>query len=115
MTRRIGIIGLGMAATKHVVALRELGGRTQVVGAWSPSQQRRATFGEKFGLPTPDSAEATSLDLLLILTPPWTHLDLVSRAAAARKHVLLESLSRRRWHGGRSWCALPPAPASRWA
>jgi UDP-N-acetyl-2-amino-2-deoxyglucuronate dehydrogenase len=94
MTHRIGIIGLGMAATKHVLALRELGGRTQVVGAWSPSQQRRAAFGEKFGLPTPDSADAlfddTSLDLLLILTPPWTHLDLVSRAAAARKHVLLE-------------------------
>jgi predicted dehydrogenase len=31
-----------------------------------------------------------SIDTVLVLTPPWTHTELVTRAAAAGKHVLLE-------------------------
>ncbi|WP_416357590.1 Gfo/Idh/MocA family protein [Aureimonas phyllosphaerae] len=91
---RIGIVGLGMAAAPHVAALRALGSHVEVAGAFSPSPERRAAFGQAHGLPVAERLEALlddrSIEAVLILTPPATHLDLVRRAAAAGKHILLE-------------------------
>jgi UDP-N-acetyl-2-amino-2-deoxyglucuronate dehydrogenase len=91
---RAGVIGLGMAAAPHAMALLDLAEEIEVAGAFSPSVERRRTFGERYGLPVVDSAEAIledpSVRMVLLLTPPSTHLDLVSRAAEAGKHVLLE-------------------------
>ncbi len=62
--------------------------------AYSPSAERRAKFSAQFPLPQCDRLETIladrSVDAVLILTPPHTHLDLVERCAAAGKHVLLE-------------------------
>jgi predicted dehydrogenase len=89
---RIGLIGLGMAVGPHARSLRDLAGRAEVVGAWSPSAQRRCKFEHEFGFP--QAAELDGLlsrsDAVAILTPPSSHLELVRRAAAAGKHVLLE-------------------------
>lgn len=83
-----------MAAAPHALALLDLASEVEVAGAFSPSAERRHAFGEKYGLPVVDSAETIwsdpSIAMLLLLTPPNTHLDLVSRAAEAAKHVLLE-------------------------
>ncbi|WP_244492404.1 Gfo/Idh/MocA family protein [Aureimonas sp. AU22] len=91
---RIGIIGLGMASAPHVAALRVLGNRVEVAAAFSPSPERRAAFERAHGLPMATSLEAIlddpSIPAVLILTPPSTHLDLVRRASAAGKHILLE-------------------------
>jgi predicted dehydrogenase len=91
---RAGIIGLGAAVTKHALALRELSDRIQIVGCWSPSKQRRDVFAATYQFPVADDLEAIledrSVDLVFILTPPWTHLDLVERCAKAEKHILLE-------------------------
>jgi len=91
---RIGIIGLGMAVTPHAKSLLDLGGRVKVVHAFSPSEARRRAFAKKFPFPLADSLEAVlsdaSVDAVLILTPPNTHLDLTRRAIEAGKHVLLE-------------------------
>lgn len=93
MTQRIAIIGLGMAVTPHAKALLDLKDRCRVV-AYAPSAERRAKFEAAFGLPTTADLDPIFADpgiaAVGILTPPNTHLDLVRRAAAAGKHILLE-------------------------
>jgi UDP-N-acetyl-2-amino-2-deoxyglucuronate dehydrogenase len=92
--RRIALVGLGMAVNKHVLALRDLADRTEVVACWSPSPARRQDFTTRYRLPVVDSLAAifddASIDLVFILSPPWSHLELVERCARAGKHVLLE-------------------------
>jgi len=91
---RIGIIGLGMALKPHAQSLRDLADRVEVAAAFAPSRERRAAAAKAYGLPVVDSIDAVlgdrSIDCVLILAPPWTHTELVDRAAAAGKHVLLE-------------------------
>ncbi|HXF16416.1 MAG TPA: Gfo/Idh/MocA family oxidoreductase [Burkholderiales bacterium] len=92
--QRIAIIGLGMAVAPHAKSLIDLAARVQVACAYSPSAARRKSFGTNFPFPQCDSFDAilndASIDAVAVLTPPNTHLDIVSRCAAAGKHVLLE-------------------------
>ena len=88
------LIGLGMAVTPHARALRDLSDRVEVTHAYSPTPARRDAFSRDFDFPLTDRLETIledrSVDAVLILTPPNTHLDLVRRCAAAGKHILLE-------------------------
>jgi UDP-N-acetyl-2-amino-2-deoxyglucuronate dehydrogenase len=92
----VGLIGLGMAVKPHITSLRELEaeGRVKVVGGFSPSQPRRLAFAQSWGAPIFDRQEdllaASGLDLVLILTPPGTHLPVAEAAASAGKHILVE-------------------------
>ncbi len=92
MAFRVGIVGLGMAVTPHAKSLQDL--KVDVAYAYSPSVARRAQFGQKFPFPSCDSLETIlkdrTVDAVLILTPPNTHLELVEKFAAAGKHILLE-------------------------
>jgi len=92
--RRIALVGLGMAVTPHARSLLDLADRGEVAYAFSPSEARRRAFAARFPFPLADDLERVladrSVTALLILTPPNTHLELVRRAAAAGKHVLLE-------------------------
>src|SRR5688500_5426693 len=94
MAFRVALVGLGMAVTPHAKSLLDLSNRVQVAYAYSPSAARRAEFVKRFAFPLCDRLETIledrSVDAVLILTPPNTHLDLVSRFAAAGKHILLE-------------------------
>lgn len=95
MTRtRIAVIGLGMAVAPHAKSLLDLAGRVEVKACYSPTEARRAAFAETYGLPVSGDIDAIfadpTVDAVMLLTPPGTHLDLVRRAAAAGKHVLLE-------------------------
>jgi UDP-N-acetyl-2-amino-2-deoxyglucuronate dehydrogenase len=95
MTRhRIAVIGLGMAVTPHARSLLDLQGRVEVAWAFSRSEARRRAFAERFAFPTTGDLERivgdASIDAVLILTPPNTHLELVERFAGAGKHILLE-------------------------
>lgn len=91
---RIALIGLGLAAGPHVQSLKELGGRATVTAAFSRSAARRDAFAVKTGLPVSGDLEAIfadpAIDVVAILTPPSSHLELAQRAAAAGKHILLE-------------------------
>jgi UDP-N-acetyl-2-amino-2-deoxyglucuronate dehydrogenase len=91
---RIAIIGLGMASAPHAKSLRDLSDRVEVAAAFSPSADRRRAFTATYGFSVNENAEAifadASIDAVLLLTPPNTHLELVQRAAAAGKHILLE-------------------------
>jgi len=94
MASRVGLIGLGMAVTPHAKSLIDLRERVEVAYAFSPSAERRAKFAARFPFPQCERIETVlqdrSVDAVLILTPPNTHLELVERFAAAGKHVLLE-------------------------
>ncbi len=91
---RTGIIGLGMASEPHALSLIDLQDQIDVVGCFSPTEARRKAFAERFGLPVVESADRIfddpSIDYVIVLTPPNTHLALVEHAAKAGKHVLLE-------------------------
>jgi predicted dehydrogenase len=92
----VGLIGLGMAAAPHMLALRELAraGRVRIVGGHAPSAERRAAFGARWAVPVFEKAEALlaapGLRLVMVLTPPGAHLPVAEAAAVAGKHLLVE-------------------------
>lgn len=92
MAFRVGIVGLGMAVAPHAKSLIDL--KVEVAYAYSPSVARRTQFGQKFPFPPCDNIESIvkdkTVDAVLILTPPNTHLELVEKFATAGKHILLE-------------------------
>ncbi len=91
---RVAIVGLGMAAGPHARSLIDLADRVEVAWAFSPSEERRRAFAARYGFPAATSLAQVladpAVDALLVLTPPNTHLDLVTAAAKAGKHILLE-------------------------
>lgn len=91
---RVGIIGLGMALKPHLKSLEELAERVDIAACFTPSAERRAAFAAANRHPVVDSLDAiltdTSIDVVLVLTPPMSHLELVEQCAKAGKHVLLE-------------------------
>lgn len=92
MAFKVGIVGLGMAVAPHAKSLQDL--KVEVAHVFSPSAERRRKFAERFPFPQTDSLqtilEDRTVNAVLILTPPNTHLELVEKFAAAGKHVLLE-------------------------
>lgn len=91
---RTAVIGLGMAAAPHLKSLADLSDRVEIAAVYSPTADRRNSVAAKHGLTAVDDPDAIfadpSIDAVLILTPPNTHLELVGNAAAAGKHILLE-------------------------
>jgi UDP-N-acetyl-2-amino-2-deoxyglucuronate dehydrogenase len=92
--KKIGIVGLGMASAPHAKSLQDLKQRVEVKAAFSPSPERRKAFADAYGFPVTDDIDAifadSSIDAVMLLTPPNTHLDLLRQAVSAGKHVLLE-------------------------
>jgi UDP-N-acetyl-2-amino-2-deoxyglucuronate dehydrogenase len=92
--RRVALIGLGMAVTPHAKSLIDLAQQAEVSHAVSPSLQRRQAFAARFAFAVSDRLEPVleddSVDIAAVLTPPNTHLEIVSRLAGAGKHILLE-------------------------
>lgn len=90
----IALLGLGLGAAPHVQSLNDLSPRARVAAAFSRSAARRDGFAVATGLPVTDDLDAiladAAIDTVAILTPPASHLELVQRACAAGKHILLE-------------------------
>ena len=91
----LAIVGLGMAHKPHVEALRNLAAEVRILHCHAPSPERRKSFGEKHpDLPITEHLQSIlddrEVDVVLILTPPFSHRELVLACAAAGKHVLLE-------------------------
>src|SRR5213079_1015952 len=87
MAFRVGLVGLGMAVTPHAKSLLDLKDRVEVAYVYSPSEARRNAFAQRFAFPLCNRIETIledrSVGAVLILTPPNTHLELVTRFAAA--------------------------------
>jgi predicted dehydrogenase len=88
------MIGLGMAVSPHARSLLDLRDRVEVAYAFSRSEARRQAFAARFDFPLTGDLDRiiddASVNAVMILTPPNSHLELVQRCAAAGKHILLE-------------------------
>lgn len=96
MSKRIGlaVVGLGMAAKPHALALQELQELIEVRGVFSRSEASRKTFCDTYGFPEADDVNALAadpaVDALLLITPPNARADLISLFANQSKHILTE-------------------------
>lgn len=92
--RGIGVIGLGMASLPHGKSLEALSDRVDVKAVFSPSEERRRDFAERFSMPAVDRVDAIlddpAISTVLLLTPPNARLELVDALAARKKHILME-------------------------
>jgi predicted dehydrogenase len=90
----LGIVGLGMVAKTHALAVLDLKNEVEVRGVYSPSPERRQGFGAAHGFPVADSLEQLladgGIDVVLVLTPPNARLEIARACVAAGKHVLME-------------------------
>jgi UDP-N-acetyl-2-amino-2-deoxyglucuronate dehydrogenase len=91
---RVAIVGLGMALKPHITSLEELPDRVEIAACFAPSVERREAFAAANKHPVVDTFGKVladkSIDIVFILTPPTSHLELVKLCAGAGKHVLLE-------------------------
>lgn len=116
MARRgLAVIGAGMGWGPHALGLRDLADRVEVVGVYSRSEARRDQAAAEHGVPITDDVDGLIADprvsAVLVITPPDTHLDLVRRAAAAGKHVLVEKPVELDLHRARAVVAAAEAAA----
>lgn len=90
----LAIIGLGPASLPHARSLMDLQNRVEVIWAASRTQERITEFAQAFPFPVTTNIDAAitdpAVDIVLILTPASSHLEMAERAFAAGKHVLTE-------------------------
>lgn len=90
----LAIIGLGPASLPHARSLVDLRDQVDVIWAVSRTQARADEFAQSFDFPvTTDMRQAINdpaVDIVLILTPAGSHLDITAQSLAAGKHVLVE-------------------------
>lgn len=96
MTSRTGIavIGLGPASLPHAKSLIDLSDRIDMRWAVSRSPERTAAFSRQFPFPVTTDLDMVladrSVEAVIVLTPPSSHLDVSARCLASGKHVLVE-------------------------
>lgn len=93
-SKRIAVIGLGEAGYEmHLPALAQMT-QVSVVGACDVDEARRARAAAKFGVPVYADVEsmlaAARPDVVVIATPPDTHVDLCLRAIDAGLDIICE-------------------------
>ena len=91
---RVAVVGLGNAGyTLHLPALEGMAG-TSVVGAVDPDAGRRERAATRFKVPVFDDFQtmmtSAKPNVVVIATPPDSHLDYALRSLSAGAHVLCE-------------------------
>ncbi|AVF03314.1 MULTISPECIES: Gfo/Idh/MocA family protein [Devosia] len=90
----LGVVGAGMAAKPHALALNALKDQVAVRGVWRRNRAELDQFCAEYDLPAAQSYEALladpAVDAILVLTPPNAREEIVAAAAKAGKHVLME-------------------------
>ncbi len=90
---RFGIIGCGGIGRWHAKTLRSIPGTT-LAGVTDADAAARDGAAQSFGAKSFDSTDAMlqddGIDIVSICTPPASHAALITAAAAAGKHVLVE-------------------------
>jgi predicted dehydrogenase len=90
----IGIVGAGFARTTQIPGFRDCMG-AKVVAVASRHRERAAGVAEEFGIPHvaadwQELVERSDVDLVSIVTPPATHMEITLAALEQRKAVLCE-------------------------
>lgn len=89
----VAAIGAGLASTPHLRSLAELGVDLRWVATADAARARAARQLAPHARITAQTDEVLNdpeVIAVLLLTPPKTHLDLITRAARARKAVIVE-------------------------
>ncbi len=90
----LGVVGAGMGAKPHALALNALRDRIDVRGVWRRNAAELGSFCAEHDLPAASSYEALladpAVEAILVITPPNAREDIVAAAAKAGKHVLME-------------------------
>lgn len=93
----LALIGAGMIAERHVMALSAMGGRARLIAIMSRHPERAKNLASSYeGSPplfTSDLSEITGnpeVQIVVVATPPNVRIDLITKLAAAGKHILLE-------------------------
>lgn len=90
----LGVVGAGMGAKPHALALQALAGSIDVRGVYRRNRTELESFCQTYGFPAAESYAALLADpqveAILILTTPNAREELVAAAAKAGKHVLME-------------------------
>ena len=96
MNGRLGlaVIGVGMAAKPHALALNDLRDHIDVRGVYARSTHAVSTFCDTYNFPQANDLEAlasdSSVEAALLITPPDARTDLVALFAGYNKHILSE-------------------------
>ncbi len=90
----IGVVGAGMGAKPHALALNAIRDTVEVRGIWRRNAEELSRFCSEYGFPAAPDYESLLADpevkAILVITPPNARHDIVAAAAAAGKHVLME-------------------------
>ncbi len=91
---RVGVVGAGQGSAPHFQSLHELRDELELVWVIGRSAEKLAALslpaGAQASTRLEDLLEDVSVEAVLVLTPPNTHLDIVQRLAMTGKHVLVE-------------------------
>ena len=95
---RVGIIGAGMVAKTHVMALADLGDRLRLTGVLSRTHDSAESLANDavarcgYAVKVYDHLDAlcADIDWAIVLTPPNARVEIVTALAAAGKGILLE-------------------------
>ncbi len=91
---RVALIGAGPSCAPHLQSLLELAPDVELAWVAARTNQRLDTLALPAGTRTTtqldDVLGDTGVRAALVVTPPNTHLDIVTRLARAGKHVLVE-------------------------
>lgn len=92
MTRRVVVVGAGLASAAHLTALRAVG--ADVVGVVTRDEKRAAAARrlapEARILPSLDAAEALDADTAVVVTPPSSHLAVASALAECGLDLVID-------------------------
>lgn len=90
----LGVVGAGMGAKPHALALNALRDKVDVRGVWRRNAAELASFCAEYDLPAASSYETLladpAVEAILVITPPNAREEIVAAAAKAGKHVLME-------------------------
>ena len=90
---RVGLVGAGYVAERHLIALRDTP-NVEVIAIADPATDRAQALAAKFHIPHTvanlTGLLAHKLDAVHILTPPVSHCPLTLQALEAGCHVLVE-------------------------
>ena len=90
----VGVVGTGMAAKPHALALNDLKDIIDIKGVYSRNAEKCQLFASKYQMPFVDNIEDLvqdlNLDMVIIITPPNQRLKLIESFSSAGKHILME-------------------------
>jgi predicted dehydrogenase len=88
---RVGIIGCGAVTQMYHSKALESHSKFEVVGVSDPVSANAEKVANNFRVPIFNLSEVLEVsDLLLVATPPSSHLDIIERIVDARKNIIVE-------------------------